>query len=391
MFKRSSLGLCAIALAGMVAAPGCARTVAPGAVKMDKERNVVTVPSDVADGLEDKIGEEPGRNRELVIAPLPSRTPLLGWTLTVPAMFIYKPSSAHEDDQTWVTGVMGFYTENGSWGAGAFHKMSIGADKWRLRGGAATAEVSYDYFGIGGDPDTSIELDQPISLVLLEGLRRVHDNTYVGLSGVYSDSEVRIDVPLDQIPPGLDPPDVSRDFKVVTLAPRFQYDTRNNEFYPTTGALIDGTISIARESYGSDDDFEKYKLEFNSYHEQLEDGTLAVRAAAQHTAGDAPFFVFPAFGSESDLRGYEPGSYRDRFLFATQAEYRHRFTPRMGAVGFAGVGTVDEDLGHWGPTLWSVGAGFRWLIAPKNDMNLRVDVARGRDDTQYYVSIGEAF
>jgi hypothetical protein len=45
----------------------------------------------------------------------------------------------------------------------------------------------------------------------------------------------------------------------------------------------------------------------------------------------------------------------------------------------------------WEKSLWSVGAGFRWVVAPKNDISLRVDVARGRDETIYYVGVGEAF
>jgi hypothetical protein len=31
------------------------------------------------------------------------------------------------------------------------------------------------------------------------------------------------------------------------------------------------------------------------------------------------------------------------------------------------------------------------VLAPKNDISLRVDIARGRDETVYYVGIGEAF
>ena len=33
----------------------------------------------------------------------------------------------------------------------------------------------------------------------------------------------------------------------------------------------------------------------------------------------------------------------------------------------------------------------RWVVAPNIGINLRMDVARGRDDTIYFVSVGEAF
>ncbi|HSN70295.1 MAG TPA: hypothetical protein VLT59_02250, partial [Steroidobacteraceae bacterium] len=108
-------------------------------------------------------------------------------------------------------------------------------------------------------------------------------------------------------------------------------------------------------------------------------------------AGSAPFFLYPAFGSQSDLRGYETGTYRDRFLLAVQAEYRHRFTSRIGGVVFAGIGTVASEFANWGPSLPSVGVGVRYVLAEKSDLSLRVDIAAGRDDTQFYVSMGEAF
>ena len=64
---------------------------------------------------------------------------------------------------------------------------------------------------------------------------------------------------------------------------------------------------------------------------------------------------------------------------------------KVGGITFGGLGSVAPDFAGWGKTLWSAGAGFRWVIAPKNDISLRVDIARGRDETIYYVGIGEAF
>jgi len=95
--------------------------------------------------------------------------------------------------------------------------------------------------------------------------------------------------------------------------------------------------------------------------------------------------------SGADLRGYQTGTYRDRFLFAAQAEWRQRLSPRWGAVAFAGVGTVAPDFGRWGETLPSAGVGLRWVAAPKNNLSVRVDIAWGRGDNEFYVSIGEAF
>ncbi len=366
-------------------------TFTPGALELEEERNIAAIPGDLAEEAGQDGDTRARRNREFVVAPLPSRNPLMGWTLSLPAMMLYKPASATAEDSTWITGAAAFYAENKSRGGGAFHKMSLGGDRWRLMGAAFIADLKYDYFGIGGDPDTSIPLDQSMSLLLAEALRSVYPGLYVGLRATLSTTEVSLELPEDILPPGVAPPELGREFDLATMAPRIQYDSRDNQFYPASGSLLEGTLSIGRDSFGSDVDYERYKFEYNHYRTPWSKGVFAARAALEYVSGDAPFFLYPAFGSGADLRGYQTGSYRDRFLIATQAEYRHRVTPRLGAVIFAGVGTVAPDFGDWGKTLGSVGAGIRWVIAPKNNMSLRFDVARGRDDAEFYMGIGEAF
>ncbi len=52
---------------------------------------------------------------------------------------------------------------------------------------------------------------------------------------------------------------------------------------------------------------------------------------------------------------------------------------------------MSPDFGNWGKTLPSIGVGLRWVVAPQNDISLRFDIARGRDETIWYVGVGEAF
>ena len=385
-----------LAVLFVFAAPAYADTdVAVGGIRLEQEANVAGVPGDVQDSLEDSVKpKQQGRKRafETVVAPIPSRSSLLGWTLSVPVMFLYRPTDADPGDQVWVSGAFGFYAENDSWGGGLFHKMSMGGDAWRLKGAVFHADLNYDYYGIGGGGDgPSVPLSQPTDLIMLEALRRGRPNLYFGLKAVYGETEARLDVPGDILPPGVDPEDLRLDFTLATLNPRMQFDTRDNEFYPRNGFLIDADVAISRESIGADADYEKYEFSANNYFELGQAGVVASRLHMQYVGKNAPFFLYPAFGQGSDLRGYQTGTYRDRFLFAAQAEYRHRFTPRLGAVAFAGVGTVASGFADWGKTLGSVGAGFRFVLAPKNNLSLRIDVARGRDESIYYVSIGEAF
>ena len=362
--------------------------IVPGALELDEEMNVASIPGDVADDVEDEA-----EDTDFVVAPLPSRNPLLGWTLAVPAMSLYRPSGVEADESAWITGLAGFYTENESWGAGAFHRMGLGHDRWQVTLATFYADLNYRYYGIGGGPDLSIPLNQTVTFYLAEVLTEVYPSLYVGLRGSHSQSEVTLDVniPPDLLPPDITPPRLGVDIDVTTLSPRFKYDTRDNEFYPSDGFYVNGTVDLGRESLGSDSDYEKYKFDVNAYRSFTENTVLAARMAAQYVGGDAPFFVYPAFGSGADLRGYETGTYRDRFLTAVQAELRYRFKPRLGLAAFAGVGTVAPEFARWDKSLASAGAGIRWVIAPNNDMSLRVDVAHGRDGTEFYVGLGEAF
>ena len=52
---------------------------------------------------------------------------------------------------------------------------------------------------------------------------------------------------------------------------------------------------------------------------------------------------------------------------------------------------MPKDLFGWDETLPSIGLGGRYVIAPKNDMTLRLDMAWGKSDKQFYFGIGESF
>ena len=277
-------------------------------------------------------------------------------------------------------------------GAVLCNRMSFGGDRWRVLGSLFHADLNFEYFGIGGPEDgRSIVLDQEMDLFMVEGLRRIMPNFYAGLRGVYTETEIGPRLPDVDLPPGFDPDRLRTELTLSTLAPRLQFDSRDAEFYPTDGFLVDLTAYISRESFGADVEYERYEFEANNYRTLSQSAVLASRIAIQYVDENAPYFLYPAFGRDADLRGYQMGSYRDQFLVAGQTEYRLRLDERWGAVAFAGIGSVSPDFLGWEESLWSFGGGLRWLIAPQNDISLRLDIARGRDETIYYVGVGESF
>ncbi|HET7538030.1 MAG TPA: BamA/TamA family outer membrane protein, partial [Candidatus Didemnitutus sp.] len=174
-----------------------------------------------------------------------------------------------------------------------------------------------------------------------------------------------------------------------SVGPLLQWDTRDDQFYPTTGSFANFSAMF----FGGDREYQTYRAEWNNYRSLGEDRVLGLRAFARTTGGDAPFYALSQFGMGSDLRGYTNGKYRDKAMFATQAEYRQFLTYRWGFVLFAGVGEVMPgfDQINWDNLLGSVGGGIRFRLSKENPVNMRFDWAYGKDGAATYLQVNEAF
>jgi hypothetical protein len=375
--------------------PARSFSVVPGGVSAPNSGEMAGAPLILGSDTQnngDTTNLKKGKDNEWVIAPLPSHNPTFGWTLGVPVCRLYRPSGVADDAPAWVTGIAAFYAENESWGLGAFHKMNLDNDRWRILGSVLYTDIRYDYYGIGMDGDArALPLKQTAAGAVAEVLREIANNLYAGIRIARVDTKIKADQWLGSIPPELIPPDLGVNISILPVVPRLVYDTRNNEYYPTAGDLVDVSVQISSKSMGSDLDYTRCELSWNHYLELGTKSSLALRVASKYATQDAPFFLYPAFGQSGDLRGYTPGTYRDQLLVATQAEYRYRLRKNIGVVVFAGLGGVAPSLSELELRLPSAGAGFRYVLAEDNNVSLRVDFAWGRDENQFYVGIGEAF
>jgi outer membrane translocation and assembly module TamA len=172
-----------------------------------------------------------------------------------------------------------------------------------------------------------------------------------------------------------------------------ELDSRDSDLYPRTGHYARAQALIARQDMGSDDDYEALELEWNGYLPIDAAQVLAWRVAGKFVDGDAPFFAMAWFGSGADLRGYTPGRYISESMLAAQMEWRWQATPRWGLVAFAGAGKVAEALGEIDTDAWlpAAGLGVRLRLSKSLPLNLRADLAWGRDDGTFTLAVGEAF
>lgn len=177
-------------------------------------------------------------------------------------------------------------------------------------------------------------------------------------------------------------------------------DSRNRNTYPTSGTLLKLNYSYAPDIFREDNFSGSFtKFDFRTF-KSLSAKTVLGFNMEYHTlqGSNTPFYLMPQLGNDNMMRGYYTGRFRDQNLLAAQAEYRYRFHPRFGVVGFLGAGTVysngNMELKGVKP---SYGGGFRYFFDVERGLSIRLDYGVGEKRTMekrqsgFYVSLGESF
>ena len=334
---------------------------------------------------------------DLLLAPVPGRSPQFGWSLALGAGYFLQTSSGEGEEggereaAPSILGGFAWYAENGSYAYGLGGNLHLRNDDVRVMFGAGYMDVTYRYYGIGRANSRGISLDvlQNGPLYFGSASYRVWNKLYLGLGYLGGSIETRPRLKLDEIGPDFDPT-VDTDIGGITIP--IQYDSRDHERFPRDGWLITGRTNLYRENLASDFDATTFSVSVNKYLPFRQRDVLAFRGYFRSTFGDAPFFLLSAFGGGTDLRGYPSGRYRDRMMYALQGEYRWQFHDRWILTGFAGVGEVASEVSGFGNNfLPAAGLGARFVLSDKHRVSLSFDVARGKDGTEYYFGVGESF
>ena len=218
---------------------------------------------------------------------------------------------------------------------------------------------------------------------------RIWRRLYLGLIYTWGNVETRPRIVIDE-PASFFDPVLSLDIAALRIP--IEWDSRDHEQFPRAGWHVSGTTSLFRETVGSDFDAEIFEIAVNRYLPVRREDVLALRGYFRSAGGDAPFFLLSTFGGSTDLRGYPSGRYRDKMMYAVQAEYRWQVHQRWVLTGFAGVGEVAAKFGDFGRNLLpAAGVGARFVLSSRHRVSLSADVATGDDGTEFYFGVGEAF
>lgn len=280
-------------------------------------------------------------------------------------------------------------TENGSRFAGAGAMVTFDDDRWRYRGGVGRPDANLDFYGSGGalgtgDAKIAYNLDGWISTQQL--MRRLGDSdNFIAARWIYLDLDATFDAGRPQ--PAL--PAASRSVRSSGLGMSLEHDSRNNFFTPSRGWKGNVEAMFYSPDIGSDSKYETYRAHAFGYLPAGKEFVLAARLDMRSARGDVPFYQLPYI----DMRGIPAVRYQDENMALAEFELRWNITPRWALVGFAGSGRTWGTATSFpdGDTEGSFGAGFRYLIASRLGMYVGIDVARGPEETAFYIQVGSAW
>jgi outer membrane protein assembly factor BamA len=292
-------------------------------------------------------------------------------------------------------GAAGLVTDNGSRGFAVGGQLFFKENTYELTTGYVHGNVNYNIYGTGVASNDKLPLVQTGQAFFAEFLRRVGWKVFVGPRFITGHSIVTVVPNSGSIVPI--PPEVGLHDTLTSIGARVTRDTRPNHFYPLGGTFFTFTSDFFSEGLGSKYTFQSYRSEFDKYWSLNDKQVLAYDAYFCGTGGAPPFYGNCIYGTSNELRGYTAGKYFTRYSLATQLEYRLVLPKRFGLVVFGGLGGVIPggnqplQLLESSRFLPSGGGGLRFELSKKYHVNLRADIAQGRDGHTFGMGVGEAF
>ena len=288
-----------------------------------------------------------------------------------------------------IYGLAAFGTENGTRGIAGGARMTFDEGRWLYRAAAADVTVNLDFYGIESDlaPGLNkIGYNLKGGMVFQELNRRVgNTNHFIGARFLYLDLATRLAADVEDA--NLTPKELAQ--RSSEIGVRWAYDSRDNLFSATRGTEAAFDAMFSDPSLGSDNRFQTYRTHAFVYTQPADGFVAALRIDGRSARGDVPFYQLPFI----DMRGIPAARYQDENTGVLETELRYYLTPRWIAVGFIGAGRAwgrDESFAS-SPSRVSKGIGFRYVIARRLGLAAGIDVARGPEQTAWYLSVGSSW
>jgi len=313
---------------------------------------------------------------------------------------------AHGTEPYWLSLEAQLY---GSTGGTQMHFLSadmpaIAGSKWRVDALLGfRRNVAARYYGDGANPeddDTAYTETAPVARLRARRSLPNHFSLQLGYRAFLE----HIDAP-DGSRLQRDQPFGSRGGAYSELAAGLAYDTRDDEWVPTRGVLIETSVRATSHVIGSAGSAIGFFGSAAGYQPIAKGWLLAARVAVDATFGDvpfnrqgdfgtliSPFLVVAGVGGGQTVRGLLQSEYTGARKLVTNLELRFplwAFTffgqqLALSGVAFADAGQVDLGKVHLG-----VGGGLR--IRWGRFFIIRLDAGYAEDRVRFYADFGHVF
>lgn len=325
--------------------------------------------------------------------PIVITEPAIGYGGGIGLLFFHRnlaaPGEAGKEGRAFVppdiTAAFAMGTENGTRGGGFGHLGYSEGRRWRYFAGAARGSINLAWYGSAGFGGGTQSEGRDFNI---DGTGGVADLRYrfgdsewwAGLRYLGSTTKSSFDRERPaEIPPW------QYDATISGLGPVVEYDGRDTIFTPSRGVRFYGEALRFLPSLGSDHSFDRWRLALQGFHPLGGRFVLGLRADAQGTSGEPPFYARPFI----ELRGIPAMRYQGDRVAVLEAEGRFDLDGRWSLVGFAGAGRAAASGGLAdAPTRSAFGGGVRYFIARALGLHVGMDVARGPEKSAVYLIVG---
>lgn len=294
-----------------------------------------------------------------------------------------------------ISAAFGAYTGNDSYFIGGGHLGFFNKGSIRYMGGGGYGDININFYGFG---DVTLPIPLAINTqatAIMQTLKfKLGDSAfYIGPMHRYVDAQVSIINSgnfINKIPSNLLPA-LSTNIVTSGAGLTIEYDSRDNFYSPTDGLKYELNYLWFDDVIGSDVDYTLTELTALNYFKITDHWRTAFRVEANYVDSEQ---VLPPYATPYiSMRGIPAARYQGQSVALSELEVAYRINLRWELSAFAGIGKASDSFSDFSESdsRVSKGAGFRYLIARRYDFNMGIDIAKGPEDTVFYIQAGSAW
>lgn len=343
-------------------------------------------------------------SKTFVATPVINNSPAMKTGFGANLMYLFKFNKKDTITPPSMLNLIGFYTTNKSYVLVPAARFFWNENKNRafivLGTIGINNDFTYDTDGEGREDDgLHLVYKELRSFIWLEYSRKVVGHLYLGALYLGAKNSYKFNQGTDEenefTEEFFKEQGITDNF-VSSIGLSILFDNRDYIYYPTKGFMLSMKPKYFATWLGGENNYADIDLRLNGYFSIAHNMVIATSVSAGFSTGDVPFSGYQSYGMRNTLRGYPNGKYRGKNMLTLQAEYRWRFYKRLGAVLFAGTGSIwgNEEQEKFYERNWlpSAGIGARFMISRAKKINLRIDYAIGVEGNQgIYFGMMEAF